>query len=932
MGQPIYMERTIVKEVQAPMLWAAEARDSAPHGAAVQQSHPAGDRSPLLPLRWQVCAVAVSLITAALISAALGWRAVVVTSDLSWWIVPDDADRLREHLQGLQQLYMVGLALTALLVVGGILLTMSLGSRARRTIDQLQRDLRQSETRYRAMADLATDYAYAIAIKIDGELEIEWATEAFTRITGARPEHLNSRAQVMSLIHPDDRARMTDRWKTLSNGHPDVSEFRILTLHGSVRTVRDYSRPVWDDRERRVVRVYGAAQDITDDKALEGQLVRKAFSDPLTGLANRALFMERLHLAVQRSGREDSGLAVLFIDLDRFKIVNDSLGHAAGDTLLVGVAARLNACVRQDDLVARLGGDEFTVLIDQLGDSAQAERVAERILAELRLPFALANRDVSIGASIGIALRLHGTPSRDAEALLREADTALYRAKSSGKGCAVTFDGRLAAGVSDRLEVEAELRSGIEDGQLVAYYQPEVDLETGSIVGMEALVRWQHPRRGLLLPREIIPLAEECGLIGAIDLWVLDEACRQVQSWRERSPALQLMISVNLSGSQFRNPGLTERIARTLAATGLEPSSLRIEITETVLMEDGVSALSTLRELRDLGIRLAIDDFGTGYSSLSYLQRFPVDTIKLDRSFVTGIVRDETTQAIVRAVTSLGEGLHLQVTVEGIETAEQWAQVYGAGCRYAQGYYFAPPLPAEQMEELLSGGTGRFRPSREIERRARHRAETRWHDRRALLTDEVLRLPEEFEGIFSSETVERFTRVALESLEGSRVQAYLSTLVGRATRESLRALAITDRIPSGQRATILFVCVTGAGASPMAAALAQQLSDGWIRARAVGSGPAEAVDPIVVRAMSEIGIELPRETPWPLTEQDVLSTDVIVTLGCGDVCPLLPEKRYRDWDIAAPDGLAIERVREIRETLHTHVRHLLAELGLARAA
>jgi protein-tyrosine-phosphatase len=392
------------------------------------------------------------------------------------------------------------------------------------------------------------------------------------------------------------------------------------------------------------------------------------------------------------------------------------------------------------------------------------------------------------------------------------------------------------------------------------------------------------------------------------------------------------MVSVNLSVHQFRNPGLTERIAQTLAATGLEPSSLRIEITETVLMEDGVSALSTLQALRDLGIRLAIDDFGTGYSSLSYLQRFPVDTIKLDRSFVTGIVRDETTQAIVRAVASLGHGLHLQVTAEGIETAEQWAQVYGAGCRYAQGYYFAPPLPAVQMEALLNGGAGRFRPSREIERRARHRAETRWHDRRALLTDDVLRLPEEFAGVFSAETVERFTRVALESLEGSRVQAYLSTLVGRTARESLRALAITDRIPSGQRATILFVCVTGAGASPMAAALAQHLSDGWIRARAVGSSPAEALDPLVVRAMSEIGIDLPREAPWPLTEEDVLATDVIVTLGCGDVCPLLPEKRYRDWDIAAPDGMSIERVREIRETLRTRVRHLLSELGLVRAA
>ena len=430
-------------------------------------------------------------------------------------------------------------------------------------------------------------------------------------------------------------------------------------------------------------------------------LTRQAFRDALTGLPNRALFMDRLSHGLTRARRRHEHVAVLFLDLDRFKVINDTLGHTVGDQLLVEVSNRLGSSLRPGDTVARLGGDEFGLLLEDVADAETAEAVALRIEAELAKPLSFEGREVFVTASIGIALSSErlGTP----EEVLRDADLAMYHAKSKGKARHEIFDGTMSAPALDRMDLEMDLRTAISRQEFRLHYQPIFRLDTGQITGVEALIRWQHEKRGLLQPDAFIGLTEETGLIIPIGRWVLGEACRQAREWQTEFPrSPQLVMSVNLSAKQFQNPRLVEEITDALATSGLEAGSLKLEITESVVMQDAPATLAKLRELKALGIKLAIDDFGTGYSSLGYLKRFPVDTLKIDRSFVKGLSHEGGDGAIVRAVVTVAKSLNMDVTAEGIETDQQRVELKMLGCDQGQGFLFARPATPEHLKPLLA--------------------------------------------------------------------------------------------------------------------------------------------------------------------------------------------------------------------------------------
>ncbi len=431
--------------------------------------------------------------------------------------------------------------------------------------------------------------------------------------------------------------------------------------------------------------------------------MHQAFHDPLTGLPNRALFLDRLAHALARAAGHQQAIAILFLDLDRFKLINDSLGHEMGDQLLVAVAKRLQACLRPEDTVARLGGDEFTILVEDITQVADATSIADRIKELLQAPFLLAGHEVVITTSIGIALSGAGFGRHTPGELLRDADSAMYKAKYRGKAHHQISNGETNNHILDRLQLETDLYQAIEKREFRVYYQPQVEVMTGRIIGLEALVRWNHPTRGLLLPNEFIPLAEETKLILPIGYQVLEEACWQARTWQEQYPHHHsLSVSVNLSARQFQDPQLVEKVAQVLERTTLEASSLQLEITESVLMEDIPSAIAKLQHLRALEVQIAIDDFGTGYSSLNYLKHFPADFLKIDKSFIAGVAEDPGDIAIVRAVTTLAQTLGIQVVAEGVETAEQLAQLQALECDGGQGFLFSPPRPNEAIAAMLA--------------------------------------------------------------------------------------------------------------------------------------------------------------------------------------------------------------------------------------
>ncbi|TML86062.1 MAG: EAL domain-containing protein [Actinobacteria bacterium] len=442
-----------------------------------------------------------------------------------------------------------------------------------------------------------------------------------------------------------------------------------------------------------------AVQDVTHRNALESELRHQAFHDSLTDLANRALFADRVDHAIRRQERDTTTVAVVVLDLDGFKTVNDSLGHTVGDELLVAVAARLEGCLRPGDTAARLGGDEFAILLEDLEEPEAADRLAQRIIDVLAPPFSLSGKEIFVHASLGISLAEGERESADE--LLRNADAAMYRAKGEGKGCYRLFDPAMHSAAMARLELEGDMRRAIDEGEFVLHYQPTVSLSTGKVMALEALVRWQHPTRGLIPPAEFIHLAEENGLIVEIGRWVLREACRRARYWQLAHRGYRLTIAVNLSARQLGDPRLVDDVSRVLHETGLEPSALTLEITESVLIADTEVAISRLHALKSLGVRLAIDDFGTGYSSLSSLRQLPVDTLKIDKAFIDGVTTGVEAAGLVQAIVRLAGTLELRTIAEGVERRDQVDRLEELGCSEVQGYHFSRPLAPDDVEAFL---------------------------------------------------------------------------------------------------------------------------------------------------------------------------------------------------------------------------------------
>ena len=508
-----------------------------------------------------------------------------------------------------------------------------------------------------------------------------------------------------SRVHAED----LDRVKAEIAAHREgggahlETEHRMRLADGGYRWMLVRGIVLRDD-SGKAYRMAGSQTDISDRKLYERQLQHDALHDALTGLPNRTLFMDRLEHALARARRRpDELFAVLFLDLDRFKVVNDSLGHLLGDRLLVEFARRMERCVRPGDTVSRLGGDEFTILLEDLRSSDESIQIAERIQAELIFPFNLSGQDVYTSTSIGIA---HGNADYGrADQLLRDADTAMYRAKSGGKARHEVFQKAMHADVLTLLHLETDLRRAVERAEFTLNYQPIMDLESTRVVGFEALIRWHHPQRGTISPSEFILTAEETGLIVPIGWWVLKEACQQMQTWHTRFPEHRdLSISVNLSARLFRQAGLHERVVEVVTAAGLHPTKVKLEITESALMDYAEASVLTLRQLKFAGIQVQIDDFGTGYSSLNYLQRFEIDALKIDRSFVSQLGIAGENSEIARTIITLARNLGMKVVAEGIETEIQLAQLQALGCDWGQGYLLSHPLKPFEVEQLLQEG------------------------------------------------------------------------------------------------------------------------------------------------------------------------------------------------------------------------------------
>jgi diguanylate cyclase (GGDEF)-like protein/PAS domain S-box-containing protein len=564
--------------------------------------------------------------------------------------------------------------------------------------EEIESRLGNPEARYRALIEHIPAVTYIDAV--DEVSSAVYMSPQVERMLGYAPEEwLVDPSFFLKLLHPGDRERvLAENERTNRSGEPFDMEYRLISRDGRTIWVRDEAVLVKDGD--RPLYWQGVMTDVTERKALEERLRHQALHDHLTGLPNRTLLMDRVSHALVRAERRETKVAVLFMDLDNFKYVNDSLGHEAGDRLLVEVAERLRDCLRAEDTVARLGGDEFAILLEDLEREQEASAVAGQVAQTLQPPILIDDREIFVTTSIGVAF---GTCREDRpEVLLREADVAMYRAKAGGKDHHAVYQPEMGELSSQRLTLEGDLRRALEREELKVYYQPKVLVETGKIVALEALTRWEHPERGLLLPTDFVPLAEETRLIIPIGWWVLEEACRQVKEWQKLYPSdPPLAVNVNLSARQFYDPDLVRKVAGVLEETALDPSSLVLEITEGTAMEEAFSTTATLGALKGLGVKLAIDDFGTGYSSLSYLKRFPVDTIKIDRSIVEGLGRDRGDSAIVSATITLAHALGLEVIAEGVETDEEATELQALGCNFGQGYYWWTPQPAGETAALL---------------------------------------------------------------------------------------------------------------------------------------------------------------------------------------------------------------------------------------
>lgn len=564
---------------------------------------------------------------------------------------------------------------------------------------QAEKALINSESRYRSLGEGIMHQVWTAqpngTIDYVNNRTLDYFGQTFEQMVGQGWQ---------SMVHADDLPECLKRWKhSLATGEDYETEFR-LRRHDGEFCWHQARATAGLAADGKILNWFGTNTDINDRKIAEAKLNHFAGHDALTNLPNRTKFMNYLERAITRSEYSPAfQFAVLFLDLDRFKIINDSLGHTIGDKLLIALAKRLEECLRPNDIVARLGGDEFTVLLNNIAEPDDAVRVARRILEKLSLPFNLDAYEVFTSASIGIIVS--DDVPRQPEDFLRDADTAMYRAKEAGKSRYEIFDREMHIRNINLLQMENDLRRAIGQNEFKVFYQPIIHLETGEIREFEALIRWQHPQHGLIPPNEFIGIAEETGLIIPIGRWILEESCRQTVEWQKQFPAYKnLSVSVNLSAKQLMHPDLLAQVNKTLMKTDLKPRFLNLEVTESMVMENGDQALAVIAELNRLGIALSTDDFGTGYSSLSYLHRFPFSRLKIDRSFVSKMDSDEKSEAIVRTILLLAQNLNIEVVAEGIENEPQLQNLRHLGCETGQGYFFSKPVPAETAALLLQNG------------------------------------------------------------------------------------------------------------------------------------------------------------------------------------------------------------------------------------
>jgi diguanylate cyclase (GGDEF)-like protein/PAS domain S-box-containing protein len=559
--------------------------------------------------------------------------------------------------------------------------------------------LRALENRYGPLPEGVPSVAYIFEPGVEGRCL--YISPSVEDVLGyPRRQWLEERGLWDRILHPDDEERVvSNEAECARSGEKLMQEYRLRSADGRDVWIRDEMTVVFDRQTEADPLFYGVFLDVSDRKRMETELERLALYDPLTGLPNRALFADRLRQVLARRGR-GTATAVYFLDLDRFKRINDSLGHAAGDDVLREVAERLSGVVRPEDTVARFGGDEFTIVCESVGGVLEAVSIADRLQRPLRQPLRAGGAELRLSASIGVAL-VEAGDNGDGQHLIEDADAAMYRAKERGGARTELFDSAMRENAVRAMRIEQELQAAIEHGDLRLYFQPGVRLGTGQVVGAEALVRWQHPERGLIMPDRFLGVAEETGLIVPLGAWVVEEACRQLADWQSRPETSHMHVSLNLSARELTHPDVVSTVLTCVRESGVDPHGLTIEVTESTAMADGDTGFRALRDLSDEGIRVAIDDFGTGYSSLEQLRRMPVDVVKVDRSFVRGMAADSIDRELVAAVVGMGRALKLIVVAEGVETEEQAEVLRDLGCDIGQGFLFAKPLPVAELNGLV---------------------------------------------------------------------------------------------------------------------------------------------------------------------------------------------------------------------------------------
>lgn len=579
-----------------------------------------------------------------------------------------------------------------------LLLFLSLSGILRWQISRKANQLGDAENRLDHMLRASPVVLYQLGMD-NGQVTTRWVSDNLERLFGFTPQEFVDQDMWLNQLHPADRKTVEENLDTLSRYGQIVQEYRILDSHGNIRYVRDEMRLLPASKSDRTGEIVGCWNDLTEIRAQAARLSFLTHYDSLTRLPNRTLLLERLSHALLQARQEEKTLALLYIDIDKFKHINESLGHTVGDSVLKLVAQRLGRLIPSSNILARVGGNGFVLLMEEHVNRHEAVMLAKKITQSFIRPLQLQNRELTLTVSVGIAL--YPVDADNPVTLLQNAEAAMYEAKRLGRNTHKFYAPTQSDNVSDRLALETALRSAISHAELILHYQPQIRLDTRALVGVEALVRWQHPQLGVVSPARFIPIAEEMGVIDEIGAWVLGEACQQMQRWQESGVNVP-RVAVNLSTQQIDDQSLVPLVKRIIADTGIEPGRLELEVTESLIMREPAKATAALESFREMGIQLAIDDFGTGYSSLNYLKHLPLDRLKIDQSFVRDIGSDSSSEVISRAIIGLARSLELETVAEGIETKHQLAFLRGEGCDMGQGYLFSRPVPAGELPEFLN--------------------------------------------------------------------------------------------------------------------------------------------------------------------------------------------------------------------------------------